>query len=246
MISNKYYKIYLALKEKILNHDYKEDELLPSENNLAQEYSVSRETIRKALEKLSKDGLIQKQQGKGSIVLNQKIFNFPISGLTSFKELADDQGMHAKTILLSNKQSKIDGPLKKKLKIGDWNQVLKIERIREIDKQKVILDYDYLNPDIVGEIPDHRLEDSLYDYLEKDLQLAISFASKEIVIENINENDQKYLDLRDEDRHLVVIRSYVYLEDTRLFQFSESRHRLDKFRFMDFSRRKHRLDLPTR
>ncbi|MFR5172363.1 MAG: trehalose operon repressor, partial [Clostridium paraputrificum] len=35
-----------------------------------------------------------------------------------------------------------------------------------------------------------------------------------------------------------VIRSEVYLEDTRLFQYHESRHRVDKFKFVDFARRK--------
>lgn len=44
---NKYYKIYLNLKNKILNQDYKAGELLPSENDLASQYSVSRERIQK-------------------------------------------------------------------------------------------------------------------------------------------------------------------------------------------------------
>jgi GntR family transcriptional regulator, trehalose operon transcriptional repressor len=34
-----------------------------------------------------------------------------------------------------------------------------------------------------------------------------------------------------------VIKNYVYLEDASLFQFTESRHRPDKFRFVDFARR---------
>lgn len=77
------------------------------------------------------------------------------------------------------------------------------------------------------------------------MELVISFANKEIVVENVTEKDRKHLDLREDDQHLVVIRSHVYLEDARCFQFSESRHRLDKFRFMDFSRRKHSLELPN-
>lgn len=39
--------------------------------------------------------------------------------------------------------------------------------------------------------------------------------------------------------HVVVVRNYVYLEDTTLFQYTESRHRLDKFQFVDFARRSH-------
>ena len=63
---------------------YKEGDLLPSENALSKEYTVSRETIRKSLDYLSQDGLIQKKQGLGSIVLNPTLVSFPISGLTSF------------------------------------------------------------------------------------------------------------------------------------------------------------------
>ena len=46
------------------------------------------------------------------------------------------------------------------------------------------------------------------------------------------------MDLTTEDQHVVIVRSLVYLEDTRCFQYSESIHRLDKFRFVDFARRR--------
>lgn len=114
--------------------------------------------------------------------------------------------------------------------------------MRQVDGQNVIYDYDYLNPDITGDIPDERLEHSLYDYLENDLKLPIAFANKEISVENVTDLDREHLDLREEDNHLVVIRSAVYLDDAQYFQFSESRHRVDRFRFVDFSRRKHSLD----
>lgn len=241
LIQNKYYEIYLRLKQKITEGIYKKAELLPSENTLAKEYDVSRETIRKALDYLSQDGLIQKKQGKGSIVLDAQLFNFPISGLTSFKELADAQQMDAQTILLSNQRVTVDGQLQKKVPWSLGSDLILTERIRKIDEQKVIFDTDYLDPKITGDIPKERLEDSLYDYLENDLQLPIAFANKEISVESVTDKDRANLDLRDEDNHLVVIRSAVYLEDARNFQFSESRHRVDRFRFIDFSRRKHTL-----
>ena len=242
MIQNKYYEIYLRLKQKIMDGVYEEAELLPSENKLAKEYEVSRETIRKALDYLSQDGLIQKKQGKGSIVLDPQLFNFPISGLTSFKELSEAQQMNAQTLLLSNQQVTVDEKLQKKVPWPIGSDLIVTERIRKIDNQRVIFDTDYLDPKITGEIPKERLEDSLYDYLENDLHLPIAFANKEISVENVTEKDRTHLDLRDEDNHLVIIRSAVYLEDARNFQFSESRHRVDRFRFIDFSRRKHTLN----
>lgn len=67
LTKNKYYDIYLNLKQKIMDEVYPEGELLPSENALSKEYGVSRETIRKSLDYLSQDGLIQKRQGKAPL-----------------------------------------------------------------------------------------------------------------------------------------------------------------------------------
>src|SRR5699024_5670924 len=94
---NKFHDIYLDLKLKIDTFEYPTGSLLPSEKNLAQQYGVSRETIRKALALLLDSGYIQKQQGKGSIVLDIHRFQFPVSGLTSFKELQDAQNIQNKT-----------------------------------------------------------------------------------------------------------------------------------------------------
>ena len=88
---NKFHDIFLELEQQIVQGDYQPGDLLPSENQLVETYNVSRETIRKALNLLINAGYIQKKQGKGSIVLNFKKFNFPISWVTSYKELQQTQ-----------------------------------------------------------------------------------------------------------------------------------------------------------
>ena len=75
---NKFHDIFLELEQQIVQGDYQPGDLLPSENQLVETYNVSRETIRKALNLLINAGYIQKKQGKGSIVLNFKKFNFPL------------------------------------------------------------------------------------------------------------------------------------------------------------------------
>lgn len=68
--------------------------------------------------------------------------------------------------------------------------------------------------------------------------MSISFAKKEITVEDPTEEDRESLDL-DGFHNIVVIKNYVYLEDATLFQYTESRHRPDRFRFVDFARRHH-------
>src|SRR5690606_11147162 len=122
------------------------------------------------------------------------------------------------------------------LQLTNKDQVWKIVRTREMNGEKVILDKDYLWKKYVPHLTKDICEDSIYEYLEGQLNLKISFAKKEIVVEEPTDEDRALLDLEG-FHNMVVIRSYVYLDDANLFQFTESRHRPDKFRFVDFARR---------
>ncbi|SDR05482.1 trehalose operon repressor [Virgibacillus salinus] len=232
----KYLTIYHELVKKIQSNQWPESTKLPSENELTEIYSTSRETIRKALNQLAQDGYIQKIRGKGSVVIDTNKFDFPVSGIVSFKELATNLQLPANTIVNELAIVEADQELQSKLNINLRDSVWKVVRARKISGEKVILDKDYFNKDYVPELTREICEDSIYDYLENQLELKISFARKEIVVEEPSEEDRALLDLEGYS-NVVVIKSMVYLEDTSLFQYTESRHRPDKFRFVDFARR---------
>ena len=61
-------KLSELLKDHILSGRYVPGDLLPSEHALCEVHSVTRPTVRQALDTLVSEGLIKKQQGKGSIV----------------------------------------------------------------------------------------------------------------------------------------------------------------------------------
>jgi len=61
-------RVYLLLKDDISTGQKAEGSVLPSEQRLAEIHGVSRVTVRRALDALSKDGLIEKKTGAGSIV----------------------------------------------------------------------------------------------------------------------------------------------------------------------------------
>lgn len=237
---SKFNEIFLDLEAAILKQRFISGDLLPSENELVKTYNVSRETIRKALNLLLEKGYIQKIQGKGSIVLDIKRFDFPVSGLTSYKELQDAQNMNSQTIVVSNGLLPVSEELANHLKLSVGTPVLYLERLRKVHGEVVIIDKDYLVTSIVPSIPNEAAEDSLYHYIEQTLGLSIGYAQKEITVDPITEEDKRLMDLQ-EDTHVVVVRSDVYLEDTTLFQHTESRHRLDRFRFVDFARRRNSL-----
>lgn len=61
-------RVYLLLKDRITRGDYPEGTSLPGEQRLAQEFDVSRVTIRRALDALRADALIDRRPGSGTHV----------------------------------------------------------------------------------------------------------------------------------------------------------------------------------
>ncbi|CAH2212498.1 trehalose operon repressor [Tepidibacter aestuarii] len=235
MIS-KYLIIYDEIKEKVESGDMKPNTKLSSESELMKKYSVSRDTIRKSLNLLEQNGYIQKIKGKGSFVLDINKFDFPISGLTSFKELSNKMGVKSNTILEELELVKPDEFLMNQLNVSKNSDIWKVIRVREIKEQKIILDKDFFNKKHVPSLTEDICKDSVYEYIEGELGLKIGFAKKEITVQKATEEDKKYLDLEEYDM-IVVVKNYTYLDDMSLFQYTESRHRPDKFRFVDFARR---------
>lgn len=236
MKNNKYLAIYKEWTDKIKSGEIKAGESLPSEHDLAETYDTSRETIRKALNLLSQNGFIQKIRGKGSIVIDVQKMSFPISGLVSFKEVSKNLNMDAITTVHDFGLVKPDPFIKQQLNATSKDEIWKVFRSRTIGSEHIILDKDYFLKKYVPTLTKQICEGSIYEYLEKKLQLNISFAKKEIVVEDCTEEDRQYLDLEGFS-HIVVVKNYVYLDNASLFQYTESRHRLDKFRFVDFARR---------
>ena len=63
-----YEQIKNAIKEAIFSNELKEEEMLPSVRNLANELKISFLTVKKAYDELEKEGFIKTVQGKGSFV----------------------------------------------------------------------------------------------------------------------------------------------------------------------------------
>lgn len=235
----KYKEIYERLRDDILNGTYPARTYLPKEGELMKLFSVSRDTIRKALTQLAAQGYIQKENGVGSLVLENQTetISFPVAGLVSFKELADStMGPDVCTIVTDFRLVKPDKELQENLNVGPDQEVQYVERVRKIDGERIILDRDFLNPALIPGLTKEHAQNSLYEYIEKDLGQTVSFARKEITVVPATQRERELLDLKGYDM-VVCVRSYNYLENARLFDYTESRHRPDKFRFVDFSRR---------
>lgn len=233
----KYDAIYQDLKEKIEAEIYATGSLLPSESALQDMYQASRDTVRKALRLLKDDGFIQSQKGKGSTVVNRQEYVFPVSGVVSYAELAAQFHLQTRTVVLTNHFATLPAKSFKDVDpTVEVKQMRLLKRVRYLENEPDIIDIDYLDPKVVPPIPESVAKDSLYAYLEGPVGLTIAYATKEITVETATEEDQRYLKIPP-SAVVVVVRSCSSLTDTTKFQYTESRHRADRFKFHDFARR---------
>jgi DNA-binding GntR family transcriptional regulator len=69
----RYKKIADELRQHIQDGTYKTRELIPSEVELIERFSVSRGTVREALSLLARENLLERRTGVGTIVPGKKI-----------------------------------------------------------------------------------------------------------------------------------------------------------------------------
>ena len=85
-----YSQIARSLEDEIQRF-YKAGDFLPSEQELAIRYAVNRHTVRRAIEQLIKNGLVERQHGRGTVVLDLPL-DYTIGKVTRFTETLELMG----------------------------------------------------------------------------------------------------------------------------------------------------------
>ncbi|WP_442603205.1 trehalose operon repressor [Paenibacillus sp. KN14-4R] len=232
----KYEIIMDVVVQKIEAGKWKEGHKIPSETELMDEYEASRGTVRKAVDLLQERGYVQKIHGKGVFVLRKKNIEFRFGGIVSFAEENIRLNRKFQTRVVEMDDFPADKELAKLLSVKAKTNVTRIKRVRHVDGENVILDINHFVSELIPGLTQQIGEASIYAYIEKILGLHISYAQRVIEVQPCTEDDCKYLDLNGTD-YVVVVKNYTHLYDGRQFEYTESRHRLDKFYFSDVARR---------
>lgn len=233
----KYRQIYERLAERMKTGEYAAESKLPSETELMHEYEASRGTVRKALDLLQEHGYVRKHHGKGVFVLRRDQIEFQFNGIVSFSEVyASLLGRSIQTSVASFEDIEAPTWLADRMNLEPGTRMYRIERVRNFDGEDVILDVNYFVKDLVPGLTEEIAARSIYEYVEHELGLQISYAKRQIAAEDVTELDRMRLDLHDYE-YVIVITNDTFLYEGRQFEYTESRHRLDKFQFSDVARR---------
>src|SRR5713226_8344646 len=132
--------LYLQLK-KLIRAQIEQDELpvgscIPSEHRIQKKYSVSRATVRHALEELINEGLLYRRPGIGTVVGLPKI-RPELVKLTSFTEDLLSRGLQPTSVTLSAKHMPAPEEIQNALRLQPSDEVWKVLRLRSANAEPI-------------------------------------------------------------------------------------------------------------
>jgi GntR family transcriptional regulator len=121
-----YRQLLGSINARIRKGDWGAGGQLPSERLLSDQFGVSRSTVRQALEQLSRAGLLQKVQGRGTFVATHGPISQPLGRVTAFREALAAQGMTPGLRVVSRTQEPCDVVLSRLLGVPPETTLLRL------------------------------------------------------------------------------------------------------------------------
>jgi GntR family transcriptional regulator len=222
-----YQQLQRSLRDAISGKALAADDALPPERDLAEQFAVSRITVRKALDGLVEEGLLTRRQGSGTFVAGQRVEkNF--SKLSSFTEDMAARGRTAHSVWLSKSEGRVTPEEALTLGLGPHAAVYRFARIRYADDAPMALEYSTIPADCLPSVD--AVEESLYVALEK-AKCRPARALQRLRAVLFSEGQAELLKVRARDAGLFIERRGE-LESGKVVEFTQSYYRGDAYDFV--------------
>jgi len=225
-----YYQLKGIILEMIENEDVKPGDVIPTERELCEFHDISRMTVRMAIMELVNEGVLYREQGKGTYVAQQKT-KHELTKLTSFSDEMERSGHQVDTSLLSFQKMTSTKQIATALQIEIGADVLEIIRLRIIDDEPYALETVWLDANKYKEVTESQLNrQSLADILEHNYGVQTHHAKQTIEPVYLNDEEKKLFQITGESLGLLFYQT-SYLETNEVIEYSRSVYRIDKHKF---------------
>ena len=201
---------------------------LPTERELADEFDISRLTVRRALDQLENDGVVYRVQGAGTFVSEKSITKS--FELTSFSE-----DMRARGLVPGSLSTKVvvmpaGAHIGYALGLSPAEQVVHIRRVRTADYAPMCVENSYLPESLVPDLVERLGNESLYRVLDEQFSLRLERADQVIKVTVLDPTVAAELQVPPFSPAFLVTRT-GYDERGRAVEFAESLYRGDRYSY---------------
>ena len=221
-----YQQLQRGLRQAIQNKLLAADDALPPERDIAEEFSVSRITVRKALDGLVGEGLLTRRQGSGTFISSRVEKNF--SKLTSFSEDMQARGRTPKSVWLRKSSGTVTPEESLTMGLSPGTPVYRFHRLRYADDTPMCLEYATIAASALPSLS--AVGPSLYEALEAAGNRPVR-ALQRLRALLLNTEQARLLHAREGDPGLLVER-VGFLRDGSAIEFCQTYFRGDTYDFV--------------
>jgi GntR family transcriptional regulator len=224
-----YHQVKDILISRIENRQWTPGTIIPTEQELMDEFNVSRTTIREAISILVNSGLLERKQGKGTIVKAQQLTG-SLGRLRGFAEEVMEKGLIPHSKLLRIEFSDKLFHEKAMLNIPEGEKVLVIERVRLANEIPIAIERSCW-PEKIGHIlKEHDLDKAkYYEILEKN-NIFLMQANEKIIAINATIQEADLLGIRAGEALLEMSRLSFGI-DNRPMEYTRTKYRSDQYSY---------------
>lgn len=176
---------------------------LPSERELSEQFNVSRITARQAITTLLDDGLIFREQGRGTFVAEPRMRH--LQGLTSFTEDMLARGFQPKSQVLVHELLEGDEELQRHLRLQPGDRILHLVRLRLANDRPIAIQASHISIRLCPGLEDEDFTNqSLFALLREKYYVNPSWTEIDIQAVLASKEEASLLQIRTNDPLLVV------------------------------------------
>ncbi|KAF1047880.1 MAG: HTH-type transcriptional repressor YvoA [Herbaspirillum frisingense] len=227
--------LYLQLRDQlaaqIRAQIWQPGQPIPSETELRNTYQVAIGTVRRAIETLVAEGLVERTHGKGTFVRKARFDN---SLFRFFRfESADGRPLAPRSVIVSRKTISAPPRAAEVLRLKPQAKVIELLRLRTVDEQPVLAENIYLCEQrfkaLAGMEP-AQFGDLLYPLYERECGQIVASARETLTVETVTAAQARLLGLK-ENTPVVVIERIAFGSDGEPLEWRQSRGAASKFRY---------------
>lgn len=189
-----YEQIVEILKEEITTN-YKAGDQIPTEEELGEKFKVSRGTIRRSIDELTKQNILLTRQGKGTFYIGQLNLNHNINNFCSIVEELENQGHNPKIIELETKVTFANDKITKILGITEDEPIIFKKRLFLSENVKLGFAESYFSYILCSNLLKMKPGENILEYLENEIGLDLAYCTENIGVAKATEEDAELLDI---------------------------------------------------
>jgi GntR family transcriptional regulator len=228
-----YRQVEDLLRQEIALGNFKEGDLIPSEQKLGKKYGVSQGTVRKAVLNLTQLGLLYRKQGKGTFVVFQKESKSRFRNFRFVEELNSEQ-LSIDVVFLNIKVVSAKKDIARYLGIRKGASVIRLERMGKIEDNSIFHTLSYLPKKLYKGLEKYTADDFAKNTLWKlqDIYFGIRIEKREEFLTAVPADKNLARELGTDSGHpLLRIEVKLTAYSGKVVEYRLSHVKLDNFKF---------------